>query len=74
MRLIMLLFVAGMCGTLGVGVGVLFAPAPGAETRAAAGAFLESHEEILDELYARATDAVDYVVGAVSADGESDRD
>lgn len=71
-RLMMLLFVAGVSAALGVGVGFLFAPAPGTETREAAVAFLDSHEELLDELYSRATKALDYVVSTVSA--ASDRD
>ena len=66
-RLMVLFFVSGVSGALGIGVGILFAPAPGAETRAAATAFLDSHEVILDELYARASEAVDYVVSTVSA-------
>ena len=73
-RLTVLLFVSGVSGALGIGVGFLFAPAPGTETRAAAAAFLDSHEEILDELYARATEAFDYVVSTVAAASDGDQD
>ena len=40
-RFLFLLFVAGASGTLGVWVGFLFAPAPGAETRASLAAFFD---------------------------------
>ena len=70
-RFLFLLVVAGASGTLGMWVGFLFAPAPGAETRASLAAFFDEHDETLADFYARGRaafgDAVDVVSSTVDA-------
>jgi hypothetical protein len=75
-RFLFLLVVAGTSGTLGVWVGFLFAPAPGADTRAAVAAFLDEHDESLADIYSRSRevfdDAVDVVSSTVDAHDEEE--
>jgi len=70
-RFLFLLIVAGASGSLGVLVGLLFAPAPGAETRASLAAFFDEHDETLADFYTRGRaalgDAVDVVSSTVDA-------
>ncbi len=66
-RFIVLVFVSGVSGTLGISLGFLFAPAPGPETRAAVATFVDSHEELVAELYSRSSEAFDNVVSTISA-------
>ena len=77
-RLIVLMFVAGLSGTAGLWVGLLYAPAPGEETRQKLSAVLDEHDDTFDELFSRSRqalgDAVDAVSGTLSADGEREPD
>ena len=66
-RFLFLLFVAGVSGTLGLWVGFLFAPAPGAETRASLAAFFDEHDETLADFYSRSRAALDDAVDVVSS-------
>ncbi len=65
-RFLVLVFVSGVSGATGIGLGLLLAPAPGAETREAVSAFIDSHEEFLTELYSRGAETFDSAVSAVS--------
>ena len=67
-RFLFLLFVAGVSGTLGLWVGFLFAPAPGAETRASLAAFFDEHDKTLSDFYSRSRAALDEAVDVVSSD------
>ena len=77
-RFLFLLFVAGASGTLGVWVGFLFAPAPGAETRASLAAFFDEHDETIADFYTRGLaavgDAADVVSSTVDAQVDDDND
>ena len=66
-RFLFLLFVAGASGILGVWIGFLFAPAPGAETRASLATFFDEHDETLADFYTRGRGAVGDAVDAVSS-------
>ena len=74
-RLVFLSFVAGLTGTAGLSVGLLYAPAPGEETRRKLSEVFEEHEGTFTELFARGknafSDAVDAVSGTNSSDDES---
>lgn len=67
-RFLVLVLVSGLSGAIGIGLGFLLAPAPGAETREAVTAFFDSHEDLLTELYSRGSEAFDNAVSAMSTD------
>ena len=73
-RFILLLFVAGLSGTAGLWVGLLYAPGPGEETRQKLSTFFAENEGTFDDLFARSRqalgDAVDAVSGTLKAEGE----
>ena len=77
-RFILLLFVSGLSGTAGLTVGLLYAPAPGAETRQKLSAVFDEHEDTFDDLFVRSRealdDAVDAVSGTLNAEGEQEPD
>jgi hypothetical protein len=77
-RFILLLFVAGLSGTAGLWVGLLYAPAPGEETRQKLSTFFAENEGTFDELFSRSRqalgDAVDAVSGTLNAEGEPESD
>ena len=75
-RFILLLFVAGLSGTAGLWVGLLYAPAPGEETRQKLSTFFAENEGTFDDLFASGRqalgDAIDAVSGTLNAEGESE--
>lgn len=77
-RFIVLLFVAGLSGTAGLWVGLLYAPAPGEDTREELSAIFTEHEDTFDDLFTRSRqalgDAVDAVSETVKAEGEDNPD
>ena len=83
-RFIFLLLVAGVSGTAGLWVGLLYAPAPGEDTREILSAifdeyettFNEPHElfELFDRSRQALSDAVDAVTETVNAAGTPDPD
>ena len=77
-RLILRVFVAGLSGTAGLWVGLLYAPAPGEETRQKLSAVFDEHDDAFDDLFARSRqalgDAVDAVSGTLNAEGEREPD
>ena len=77
-RFIVLIFVAGLSGTAGLWIGVLYAPAPGEDMREKLSAVFSEHEDTFDDLFARTRealgDAVDAVSGTLEAEGEDEPD
>ncbi len=77
-RFILLVFVAGLSGTAGLWVGLLYAPAPGEDTRKKLSAIFDEHDGTFDELFARSRqalgDAVDAVSGTLNAEDEREPD
>ena len=81
-RFIFLLLVAGVSGTAGLWIGLLYAPAPGEDTREILSAifdettFNELHElfELFDRSRQALGDAVDAVTETVNAAGTPDPD
>ena len=83
-RFIFLLLVAGVSGTAGLWIGLLYAPAPGEDTREILSAifdeyettFNEPHElfELFDRSRQALGDAVDAVTETVSTAGTPDPD
>lgn len=75
-RLLLLLFVAGLSGTAGLWVGLLYAPAPGEDTRQKLSTFFAENEGIFDDLFARSRqalgDAIEAVSGTLNAEGENE--
>jgi len=73
-RFILLLFVAGLSGTAGLWVGLLYAPGPGEETRQKLSAVFDEHDGTFDDLFARSREALGDAADAVSetlrAEGE----
>ena len=73
-RFLVLVLVSGISGAIGIGLGFLLAPAPGAEAREAVTAFFDSHEDLLTELYSRGSDAFESAVSAMSAGSDGKQD
>ena len=77
-RFILLVFVAGLSGTAGLWVGLLYAPAPGEETRHKLAAVFNENDDTFDDLFARSRqalgDAIDAVSGTLKAEGERELD
>ena len=77
-RFILLVFVAGLSGTVGLWVGLFYAPAPGEDTRQKLSTFFSENEGTFDDLFARSRqalgDAIDAVSGTLKAEGESEPD
>ena len=74
-RFITLIFVATLSGTAGTGVGILIAPAEGAETRERVSAFVDEHGCTLIEGLERGGralgDAIEFVTSRVSSEDEA---
>lgn len=74
----LLVFVAGLSGTVGLWVGLFYAPAPGEDTRQKLSTFFSENEGTFDDLFARSRqalgDAIDAVSGTLKAEGESEPD
>jgi gas vesicle protein len=64
-RLIFIATVVGLAGTAGLSVGLLYAPAPGEETRRKLSEVYEEHEGTFTELFARGKDAFNDAVDAM---------
>ena len=83
-RFIFLLLVAGVSGTAGLSIGLLYAPAPGEDTREILSAIFDEHETTFNELHElfelfdrsrqALGDAVDAVTETVNAAGTPDPD
>jgi len=77
-RFIVLVFVVGLSGTAGLWVGLLYAPAPGEETRQKLSAVFNEHDETFDDLFTRSRqalgDAINAVSGTLDAEGERESD
>ena len=77
-RFIVLIFVAGLSGTAGLWIGLLYAPAPGEEMREKLSTVFSEHEDTFDDLFARTRealgDAVDAVSGTLEAEDEDEPD
>ena len=86
-RFIFLLLVAGVSGTAGLSIGLLYAPAPGEDTREILSAIFDEHEttfnelrelhelfELFDRSRQALGDAVDAVTETVNAAGTPDPD
>lgn len=71
-RFIVLVFVAGLSGTAGLWVGLLYAPAPGEETRQKLAAVFDEHDETFDDLWARSRQALGDAISAVSGTLEAE--
>ena len=80
-RFIFLLLVAGVSGTAGLWIGLLYAPAPGEDTREILSAIFDEYETTFNELFElfdrsrqALGDAVDAVTETVSTAGTPDPD
>ena len=83
-RFIFLLLVAGVSGTAGLWVGLLYAPAPGEDTREILSAIFDENETTFNELHElfelfdrsrqALSDAVNAVTETVNAAGTPDPD
>jgi gas vesicle protein len=77
-RFILLVFVAGLSGTAGLWVGLLYAPAPGEETRQKLADVFIENDDTFDDLFARSRqalgDAIDAVSRTLKAEGERELD
>ena len=83
-RFIFLLLVAGVSGTAGLWIGLLYAPAPGEDTREILSAIFDEYETMFNELHElfelfdrsrqALGDAVDAVTETVSTAGTPDPD
>jgi hypothetical protein len=77
-RFILCVFVAGLSGTAGLWVGLLYAPEPGEDTRQKLSTLFAENEGTFDDLFARSRqalgDALDAVSGTLNAEGESEPD
>lgn len=58
-------------GTLGACIGVLFAPAPGVETRTSISVFFDKHDETIADFYTRGLTTVAGVADVVSSTVEA---
>jgi len=65
-RLIFFVAVVGLAGTAGLSVGLLYAPAPGEETRRKLSEVFEEHEGTFTEFFVRGREAFNDAVDAVS--------
>ena len=74
-RLITLVFVAALSSIAGTGVGILIAPAEGAETRDRVSAFVDEHGRPLIERLEQGGralgNAIDFVTSRVSSEDEA---
>ena len=74
-RFITLIFVAALSGITGTGVGILIAPAEGAETRERVSAFVDEHGRTLIKSLERGGralgDAIEFVTSRVSSEDEA---
>ena len=73
-RLFFLIFVIGLAGTAGLSVGLLYAPAPGEDTRRKLSEVFEEHGSTFTDLFALGRDAFNYAVEAVSGIDASTND
>ena len=73
-RLILLLIVTGLAGTAGLSVGLLYAPAPGEDTRRKLSEVFDEHESTFSDLFALGRDAFNDAVDAVSGVDASTND
>ena len=80
-RFIFLLLVAGVSGTAGLWIGLLYAPVPGEDTREILSAIFDEHEMTFNELFElfdrsrqALGDAVDAVTETVNAAGTPNPD
>ena len=84
LRFFFLLLVAGVSGTAGLSIGLLYAPAPGEDTREILSAIFDAYETTFNELHElfelfdrsrqALGDAVDAVTETVNAAGTPDPD
>ena len=73
-RFFTLIFVATLSGVMGTGVGILIAPAEGAETRERVSSFMDEHGGIFIEGLERGGRALGTALDFVTARVASDKD